>query len=114
MLTEVLVAHKYKEIAFTAEEEEKICRITTGDVIAKLNMVKTCMNLVVKLANWYAIENGVQFQRMVKVGIMAIIKAAETFNSPEQTNFIDYASQMIVKEMMSSSKPYLSHVISAN
>lgn len=104
MFTEVFATCKYKGMAFTPEEEEKICKITTGDVLAKLNMVKTCMNLVVKLANWYSLENSVDFAQMIQVGIMAVIKAAETFNSSEQTNFIDYASQTIVKEMMKSSK----------
>ncbi len=114
MFTEIFVTHKYKEIAFTSEEEEKICRIATGDVIVKLNMVKTCMNLVVKLANWYSQENEVPFSRMVQVGIMAIIKAAENFDVSEQTNFIDYASQVIIKEMIKSSKPFASHTIRAN
>lgn len=110
MLSDIFITHKYKEIAFTSEEEEKICRIAKGDVLAKLNMVKTCMDLVVKLANWYSIENYVEFAQMVQVGIMAIIKAAESFNSSGQTNFIDYASQIVVKEMIKSSKPYSSNV----
>lgn len=114
MFSEIFATHKYKEIAFTSEEEEKICKIVADDVIAKLNIVKTCMNLAVKLASWYSQENGVQFSQMVRVGIMAIIKAAENFNTSEQINFIDYASQMIVKEMVKSSKPYVLHTIRAN
>lgn len=114
MFTEVSVTYKYKGIAFTPEDEEKICKIATGDVLAKLNMVKTCMNLVVKLANWYSLENSVEFTQMIQVGIMAVIKAAETFNSSEQINFIDYASQTIIKEMIKSSKIYSSNVICTN
>ncbi len=114
MFTEISVTHKYKGIAFTPEDEEKICKIATGDVLAKLNMVKTCMNLVVKLANWYSLENCADFTQMIQVGIMAIIRAAETFNSSKQTNFIDYASQTIVKEMMKSSKVYSSNIVHPN
>lgn len=114
MFAEVSATCKYKGIAFTSEEEEKICKIAEGDVLAKLNMVKTCMDLVIKLANWYSLENGIEFTKMIQVGVMAIIRAAETFDLSKQTNFIDYASQMIVKEMVKTSKVYSTDIVCPN
>jgi len=103
MLTQETFICKYNECQFSPIEEEKICNIAAGDIVAKLEMVKACMDLVVKLAKWYALENGVLFSQMVRVGVFAIIKAAESFDGSGEKDFIDYAGQQIVKAMIQSS-----------
>lgn len=92
---------KYNNISFSPEEEEPISKLASGDIIAKLELVKNCMDLVVKLANWFSSENELPFQQVLQAGVSAVIRAAESFDSSKKMSFIDYASQEIVKAMMS-------------
>lgn len=93
------MSRKYEGISFSPEEEEAIHRIAEGDTVAKLKLVKACMDLVVKLANWYALENQKQFSQMVQIGILEVVRAAERFDASQPIEFIDYAAQEIIKAM---------------
>jgi len=94
----------YSKVSFSPEQEEAICRIVSGDIIAKLELVKTCMDLVVKFANWYSFEYGTPFSQLVQIGVLTVIRTAEKFYGSENTNFNDYLSQEIMKAMMGSAK----------
>jgi DNA-directed RNA polymerase specialized sigma subunit len=94
----------YRKISFSPEQEEAICRTVSDDVVARLELVKTCMDLVVKLANWYALESGMPFSRLVQVGVIAVVRSAERYCDSEKTSFVDYLSQELMKAMMESSK----------
>lgn len=94
----------YGKISFSPEQEEAICRKVSGDVIARLELVKTCMDLVIKFANWYALENGMPFSKLVQIGVLTVVKSAERYCSSEKISFADYLSQELMKAMMESSK----------
>ena len=36
----------YGKVSFSPEQEEAICRTVSDDIVAKLELVKTCMDLV--------------------------------------------------------------------
>ncbi len=94
----------YSKVSFSPEQEEAICRIVSGDTVAKLELVKTCMDLVVKFANWYSFEYGASFSQLVQIGVLTVIRTAEKFYGSENTDFNNYLSQEIMKAMMGSAK----------
>jgi DNA-directed RNA polymerase specialized sigma subunit len=94
----------YNKVSFSPEQEEAICRIVSGDNVAKLELVKTCMDLVVKFANWYSFEYGTSFSQLVQIGVLTVIRTAEKFYGSENTDFNNYLSQEIMKAMMVSAK----------
>lgn len=94
---------EYPKYKFSAEEEQKLLKMMNGDILQRLEMVKTCMDLVVKMARWFALENGVDFSEMVRTGIQAIIKFAETYDSSKCGSFGDYIAQKIATEMIKAS-----------
>ena len=90
----------YRKISFSPEQEEAICRTVSSDVVARLELVKTCMDLVVKFANWYALESGMPFSKLIQIGVITVVKSAERYGGSEKTNFVDYLSQELLKAMM--------------
>lgn len=100
---------EYAEITFSPEQEEKICSKISDDSILKLELVKTCIDLIIKLARWYSVENSVPFPQLVQIGIMAVAKSAESFCGLENVSFIDYISGEVMKAMIRYSKPYSSN-----
>jgi DNA-directed RNA polymerase specialized sigma subunit len=106
-LIQIANSYTYRDcgkVSFSPEQEEAICRIVSGDIVAKLELVKTCMDLVVKFANWYSFEYGTPFSQLVHIGVLTVIRTAEKFYGSENTNFNDYLSQEIMKAMMGSAK----------
>jgi len=100
---------EYTEITFSPEQEERICSRISGDTVVKLDLVKTCIELIIKLARWYSVENSVPFPQLVQIGILAIVKAAEDFCSSDDVGFIDYLCGEVMRAMIKYSKPYLSN-----
>ena len=106
-MIQIASTHTYKDfgkVSFSPEQEEAICRIVSGDIVAKLELVKTCMDLVVKFANWYAFEYGTPFSQLVQIGVYTVVKAAERFYGSVDTSFTDYLSQELMKAMIAFSK----------
>jgi DNA-directed RNA polymerase specialized sigma subunit len=52
---------------------------TSIDILEKLKLVKSNMNLVINLATWYSTDTEKPFSQMLKVGISSVIKSAKTF-----------------------------------
>lgn len=88
---------KYRGVSFMLEEEEiqLLHRACSGDVEARLQLVKEHLNLVVELAAGCAAETGKPFSRIVQVGALAIIKAADEFDQSQQVAFVDYVKHEI-------------------
>lgn len=97
---------EYSDISFSPEQEESICKKVSGDALVRLEFVKTCIELIVKLAKWYSFENGVPFSQLVQIGVMAVIRASDSFNISEKIGFVDYLSHEIMKAMIEYSRPY--------
>ena len=81
------------------EEAELIFRVASGDVEAKLQLVKEHLDLVVEIAAMYASETGKPFPQMVQAGTLAVIKAADEFHSSRQFGFAGYVRDEIVRAM---------------
>jgi DNA-directed RNA polymerase specialized sigma subunit len=101
------ICRDYDKVSFSPEQEEAICKVVPKDAIARLELVKTCMELVVKFANWHASESGKPFNQLVQSGILAVVKSAENYCNSEKSSFSDYISQEIMRAMSDSSKPDL-------
>jgi len=94
----------YNKVSFSPEQEEAICGISAKDSISKLELVKTCMDIVIKLAKWYSTESGIPFDQLVQAGVLAVVRSAGNFCNSEESNFNDYISQEIMKAMINLSK----------
>lgn len=94
----------YNKISFSPEQEEAICQISAQDSMSKLELVKTCMDIVIKLARWYSTESGLPFDQLVQTGILTVVKSARNFSKSDEVSFNDYISQEIMKAMMNLSK----------
>ncbi len=81
------------------EEAELLRRAWSGDVEARLELVKEHLDLVVEFAAGYASETGKPFSQMVKVGALAIIRAADDFHESQQMDFGDYVRSHITRAM---------------
>lgn len=100
---------EYTEITFSPEQEERICRSISGDSIVKLELVKTCIELIIKLARWYSVENSVPFPQLVQIGIHAVVKGAEDFCNSGDAGFVDYLCGEVMRAMIKYSRPYSSN-----
>ena len=99
----------YTEISFSPEQEEKICSRVSGDVILKLELVKNCVEMIVKLAKWYSLENGVPLSQLIQIGVLAVVRAAENFCNSEDISFVDYLCNEVMRAMMEHSESYSSN-----
>lgn len=104
MLTETVdldMDWEYRGVSFMPEEEETelIHRAASGDVEAKLQLVKDHLDLVVVLAAEHASETGKPFSQAVQAGASAVIKAADDFHRSQQIGFIDYLRLEAVRAM---------------
>lgn len=90
---------KYRGVSFMSEEEEiqLLHRACSGDVEAKLQLVKEHLNLVVEIATGCAAKTGKPFSPMVQVGALAIIKAADEFNGSQQVAFVEYVRHEVAR-----------------
>ena len=78
---------------------ELVYRAASGDVEAKLELVKDHLDLVVGLAAGYAIEAGKPFSQMVQAGTLAVIKAADEFYHSQQMGFDHHVRYEIMRAM---------------
>ena len=81
------------------EESELVCKAASGDIEAKLQLVKKHLNLVVEIAAMYASKTGRTFPQMVQVGALVIIKAANSFHHSQQIGFADHLKSEITRAM---------------
>jgi len=79
------------------EEIQLLHRACSGDVEARLQLVKEHLNLVVELAAGGAAKTGKPFSLMVQVGALAIIKAADEFDESQQVAFVEYVRHEITR-----------------
>ena len=79
------------------EKTELLYRAASGDVEARLQLVKDHLDLVVEVAAGYASETGKPFSQMVQAGTLAVIKAAKTFHQPQQIGFADHVRQEVIR-----------------
>lgn len=95
----VFYAKEYGSVSFSSEEEKLICSSISGDVLAKVELVKSCIDIVLRSARWYSMETGKPISQNIQTGILAVVKAAETFHHSQHIKFIDYVSQEVIKAM---------------
>ena len=104
VLTEVIIPHTDQEYGgdfFMPEgkDTQLVFRAASGDIEAKLQLVKNYLDMVVEIAAGYSLETGRPFSEMVQTGALAIIKAADDFICFQQTGFIDHARHEVIKAM---------------
>ena len=77
------------------EEIQLLCKACSGGAEAKLQLVKEYLSLVVEIAAGCAAETGEPFPRIVQVGALAVIKAADEFDQSQQLAFVDYVKNEV-------------------
>ena len=89
----------YKEVPFMLEEDDLklLQRACSGDVGARLQLVKRHLSLVVELAACCSAETGKPFLQMVQSGALAVVKAADEFDRSQKVAFDDYVKSEITR-----------------
>lgn len=103
MITEVAKPYMcqiYKSISFSSEQEEMIQRIAFDYTLSKEFLIKKCLDLVTKMAYWYARENNKPLMQMLEIGKTAALNATRQFNNSGQIDFMSFVSQEILKAMI--------------
>jgi len=77
MITDVANFYGNTKIAFEKDYAE--------DILAKLELVKSNLAMIIELSNWYAVETGNSFSQMLKIGIMSVIESAGGLNDFHHT-----------------------------
>jgi len=77
MIADVANFYSDTSIAFEKNHAE--------DILAKLELVKSNMAMIVELSNWYSLETGNSFSQMLRIGIMSVIESAKSFNNFDHT-----------------------------
>lgn len=80
-------------------KEKVLCRACLNSTEAKLQFVKAYLSLVVEIATIYASKNEKAFSQMVKIGTLAILRAADNFPNSQAVEFDEYARLCICKAM---------------
>ena len=84
-------------------ELELLQKVCLGNAEARLQLVKSYLNLVVEIAAAYAAKTGKPFSQFVKVGAMAITRAANDFQCSQRIGFDEYVKLHIIKAMEENS-----------
>ena len=83
----------------SGEETELLYRVASGDIEAKLQLVKQHLNLVVELAARYASVTGKPFSQMVQTGALAVVRAADNFHRDQNIEFTEHMKYEVVRAM---------------
>jgi DNA-directed RNA polymerase specialized sigma subunit len=81
------------------EDQELLCRAASGHVEAKLQLVKKYLDLVIELAASHTLGTERQFPKMVRVGVSALIEAANSFQNSYQIGFANHVRYEVDKAM---------------
>lgn len=91
-----------------AEEKELAYRIEEGDAVARDQLIRANLRLVVKIARGYQ-GKGLGFQDLIAEGNLGLMRAVEAFDPRRNTRFSTYATywirQTIKRALMSSARP---------
>ncbi len=100
---------KLSQIPLLTHDEELTLaeKVSQGDIVAKQELVKSNLRLVVSIAKRY-VNRGVSFMDLIQEGNLGLIKAAEKFNYSYGFKFSTYATwwirQSISKAIADQSK----------
>ncbi|MBN2096887.1 MAG: RNA polymerase sigma factor RpoD/SigA [Candidatus Omnitrophica bacterium] len=85
-----------KKVALlTAEEEKELaCKVRSGDLEARLKMIKANLRLVVNIAKRYS-HFGVPLTDLIEEGNMGLMKAVSMYNPDQRFRFSTYAAYWI-------------------
>ncbi|MBD3183329.1 hypothetical protein GF312_13615 [Candidatus Poribacteria bacterium] len=79
------------------QDNNLIRKAASGDIGARLQLVKDNLDLVVEIASIYADKTNRPFSHMVKNGAIAVIKAADCFCDSQEMDFDDYVKFEVSK-----------------
>jgi DNA-directed RNA polymerase specialized sigma subunit len=100
---EFMVYNNKVSLPFMGELSNISDKSSSTDILERLKLVKSNMDLVVRLAAWHAVETGKPFSQMLRIGISSVVKSAKTFNG-HHTEFSDYLKKEISDAMLKSSR----------
>jgi DNA-directed RNA polymerase specialized sigma subunit len=100
---EFMVYNNKVSLPFMGELSDISDKSSSTDILERLKLVKSNMDLVVRLAAWHAVETGKPFSQMLRIGISSVVKSAKTFNG-HHTEFSDYLKKEISDAMLKSSR----------
>jgi len=104
-VTDRLMAYNYRNsfMGGLSDISDESYKSSSIDILERLKLVKSNMDLVVSLATWYSIGEEKLFSQMLKVGISSVVKSARTF-SGHRTEFGEYLKKEISNAMLKFSK----------
>lgn len=93
---------KHRRVMFMSKEDAKpLHKACLGNAEARLQLVKSYLNLVVELAAEYARQTEKPFPQMVKAGTLAVVRAADNFHCHEQVEFHEHVKFHVSRAMES-------------
>lgn len=94
----------FKGIPIMIEKEDQnkselLSKAASGDVMAKLDLVKSHLNLIEDIVKDYASDSDIPLPQMLQIGTIAFIKALNKFNYSHYTEFLNHVRQEIINLM---------------
>ncbi len=94
----------YKGMPIMIEKEDQnkselLSKAASGDVMAKLDLVKSHLNLIEDIVKDYTSDSGIPLSQMLQIGTMAFIKALNKSNYSRYAEFLDNVRQEIINLM---------------
>lgn len=83
----------------SAEEQQLLARIETGDESAKQRLIERNLRLVVYIARRFE-NTGVNIEDLISIGTIGLIKAIGTFRTDRNIKLATYASRCIENEIL--------------
>ena len=81
------------------EEEEVLERLSKGDMSARQTLVERNLRLVVYIAKKFE-NTGIDFEDLISIGTIGLMKAINTFNIDKNIKLATYASRCIENEIL--------------
>ena len=89
----------FKEPPSIIEEEKLLSRLKGGDMEARNTLVECNMRLVAHIAKKYH-SSDKDFDDIISIGTIGLIKAINTFDPPKGNRLVTYASKCIENEIL--------------
>ena len=83
----------------TQEEEELLSKLSTNDLKVRQTLVERNLRLVVYIAKKFE-NTGIDFEDLISIGTIGLMKAINTFNLDKNIKLATYASRCIENEIL--------------
>lgn len=71
-----------------------------NNTLEKLKLIKSNMNTIISLADWYSKDTGKPFSELLKIGMCSAIKAIGDYKRSNNEEFNEYLKREVSKSML--------------